>query len=118
MKTLEINYLKVKREVDRILANNHYYKLVAVEFVNDPPALNKLVYWNEAQIRAFQLYVKKVYREEGEEAYQELMRRVIIYNGRTKRRSKRIEICRDGYLDEPFPRGFFTITRDLSDELL
>ena len=72
----------------------------------------KVYYFTEYELRALQIVVKKMTDAE----FKEFKQRVIIYNGAYKRYSEPVEICRDGYLDEPIK--ILSAVSKLSQELL
>ena len=73
---------------------------------------NKVYYFTEYELRALQVMVKNMTDVE----FEEFNQRVVIYNGAYKRYSKPVNICRDGYLDEPIK--IFSAISKLSQELL
>jgi hypothetical protein len=73
---------------------------------------NKVYYFTEYELRALQVMVKNMTDAE----FEEFNQRVVIYNGAYKRYSKPVNICRDGYLDEPIK--IFSAISKLSQELL
>lgn len=99
---------QLRRNITRVMRRvlNFFPSKIAVEIDN------KVYYFTEYELRAMQIVVKNM----TDEQFAEFNQRVIIYSGRYKRTSHRVEICRDGYLDEPIQ--LFSAIADLSHELL
>lgn len=94
---------ELKMGIKAILKQHNYTHLIAVELAG------KLCYLNEAEVRALQVMVKND---------PSIRENIKIYNGRTKRGSKIIDICEDGYLNDTFKPGFYDVCTKLSRELM
>lgn len=110
---MKLEILKVRKELHNTLREFGYTTdKVAVEFYG------KLFYLNEAQIRALQVMAKRK-AEESDEAFAEFTNNVVVYSGRTKRKSLHTMTFRkDGSFVECFERGFYDTCSNLTIELL
>lgn len=102
-KTLIMDTRELKMGIKAILKQHNYTHLIAVELAD------KLCYLNEAEVRALQVMVKND---------PSIRENIKIYNGRTKRGSEIIDICKDGYLNNTFKPGFYDVCTKLSRELM
>ena len=95
------NYQKIRAEIQEILCSYEYHPTVAVEIYG------KLTYLNEASVRALQIMALRK-AQESEEAFKEFTENVIIYSGRTKRKSHyKMAFKKNGMWAKQFEPGFY-----------
>lgn len=108
------NYRKMVNRVVKDTMREFGYKTnkVAVEIKGE------VQYMTEPEIRALQVIAKRTY-EESEARFNDFCKDVIVYSGRYKSKSKhQMHFCKDGYFDEEFEPGFYSVNTNLSHELL
>lgn len=95
------NYQKIRAEIQEILCSYEYHPTVAVEIYG------KLTYLNEASVRALSVMAKEK-AQESKEAFKEFTDNVIVYSGKTKRKSAyKMTFKESGRFIEQFEPGFF-----------
>lgn len=108
------------RLLNKRLAANNYYSLVAVEFLPQKEnTLGVIAYLSEAQIRALMLEVALLAKNEGWEAAEQFTSTFIVYNGRYKKNSTPMVWDKEnpGKFVTDFKPGFMDICDNLSIQL-
>ncbi len=108
----KLRYDDVCAQISGVLRQYKYVNKVAAEIYG------KLVYLNEHQVRALQVICKRK-ADVSEELWKEFVDNVIVYSGRTKRKSKHKMIFRkDGIFYNEFEGGFYDADAYMTFEII